>query len=106
MGRLYENAVFLCLRRYLKPDEEINHWKDRDGYEVDFVIRKGLNVENIIQVSMGTEIKDREFRAGLKAAKEFNKNEIILIGDKEGEEQREGVAFKFIPLLRWLLLAA
>jgi len=60
-------------------------------------------VENIIQVSVGTEIKDREFRAGLKAAKEFKKNEIILIGDKEGEEHREGVTFKYIPLLRWLL---
>ena len=60
-------------------------------------------MENIIQVSVGTEIKDREFRAGLKAAKEFKKNEIILIGDKEGEEHREGVTFKFVPLLRWLL---
>ena len=103
MGRLYENAVFLSLRRNLKPDEEINHWKDREGYEVDFVIRKGLKVENIIQVSMGVDIKDREFRAGIKAAKEFKKNEVILIGDKDGEEQRDGVTFKFIPLLRWLL---
>ena len=60
-------------------------------------------MENIIQVGVGAEIKDREFRAGLKAAKEFKKNEIILIGDKEGEEHREGVTFKYIPLLRWLL---
>ncbi len=103
MGRIYENAVFLSLRRNLKPDEEINHWKDKDGYEVDFVIRKGLQVEHIIQVSMGTEIKDREFRAGIKAAKEFNKDEIILIGDNEGVEHREGVTFKLIPFRQWFL---
>ncbi len=103
MGRLCESAVFLSLRRNLKPDEEINHWKDKDGYEIDFIIRKGMYVENIIQVSLGMEIKDREYRAGLKAAKEFNKSEILLIGDKEGEEKKEGVTFKFIPLHRWLL---
>jgi predicted AAA+ superfamily ATPase len=103
MGRLYENTVFLSLRRALKADEEINHWKHKDGYEVDFIIRKGLSVEAIIQVSLGKDIKDREFRAGLKAADEFKTDEIIIIGDNEGYEKREGVTFKFIPLSKWLL---
>ncbi|MCP4214815.1 MAG: ATP-binding protein [bacterium] len=103
MGRIYESAVFLSLRRNLKLQEEISYWKDRNGYEVDFVIRKGLNVESIIQVSLGQEIKEREFRAGIRAAKEFRKDEVILIGDNEGSEQREGVKFKLVPIMQWLL---
>ncbi len=103
MGKIYEAAVFLSLRRYLKLNEEISYWKDKNGYEVDFVIRKGLNVESIIQVSLGQEIRDREYRAGIRAAKEFRKDEVILIGDNEGYERKEGVTFKLIPLQRWLL---
>lgn len=102
-GRLYENAVFLGLRRRLGPDEEISYWKNREGFEVDFLVRKGIGVESIIQVSMGEEIKDREFRAGIKAAEEFSKKEVLLIGDKEGEEKHDGIIFKFLPLHRWLL---
>ena len=106
MGRIYESAVFLNLRRQLKLQEEISHWKDRSGYEVDFVIRKGLSVGSIIQVSLGREIRDREFRAGIRAAKEFDKDEVILIGDNEGYEQKEGITFKLIPLQQWLLTPA
>jgi len=103
MGKIYENAVFLSLRRNLKPDEEISYWKDQSGFEVDFITRKGLKVETIIQVSKGKDLKDREFRAGIKAAKEFNKDEILIIGDNEGYEQKEGVTFKLIPIQQWLL---
>jgi hypothetical protein len=103
MGRSYENTAFLSLRRNLQPDEEINYWKAQNGYEVDFIIRKGLKVDKIIQVSKGKEVREREFRAGFKAAKEFSKNEVFIIGDIEGQEQREGVTFKLIPLRQWLL---
>jgi predicted AAA+ superfamily ATPase len=103
MGKIYESAVFLSLRRNLQPEEEISHWKDQSNFEVDFVTRKGLEVGNIIQVSLGEDIKEREFRAGIKAAKEFNKDEVILIGDNEGVEQKDGITFRLIPLQQWLL---
>jgi hypothetical protein len=52
-------------------------------------------------VSLGKDLKEREFRAGFKAAKEFNKDEVLLIGENEGFEHREGVTFKlrrqFLP---------
>jgi predicted AAA+ superfamily ATPase len=102
MGKIYESVVFLSLRRNLKPDEEIGYWKDQSNFEVDFVTRKGLEVKNIIQVSLGQEIKEREFRAGLRAAKEFNKDEVLIIGDIEGVEQKNGITFRLIPLRHWL----
>jgi len=103
VGRNYENAVFLSLRRRLNLHQEICYWKDRNGYEVDFVIRRGLNVDAIIQVSVGEEIREREFRAGIRAAKEFDKSEVILVGDKEGIEVKDNITFKLIPLAQWLL---
>jgi predicted AAA+ superfamily ATPase len=103
LGKIYESAVFLSLRRNLHPDEEIGHWKDQSHFEVDFVTRKGLEVRKIIQVSLGEEIKEREFRAGVRAAKEFNKDEVLLIGDNEGVEQKDGITFRLIPLQQWLL---
>jgi predicted AAA+ superfamily ATPase len=103
MGKIYESAVFLGLRRKLHLDEEISYWKDQSGFEVDFITRRGLEVENIIQVSLGNDLKEREFRAGFKAAKEFNKDEVLLIGDNEGIEHREGITFRLIPLHQWLL---
>jgi predicted AAA+ superfamily ATPase len=103
MGKICESAVFLSLRRNLNPDEEIGHWKDQSNFEVDFVTRKGLEVENIIQVSLGEKLKEREFRAGLKAAKEFKKDEVLIIGDNDGLEHRDGITFRLIPLQQWLL---
>ncbi len=79
------------------------YWKDQKGFEVDFITRKGLTVENIIQVSLGKDLKERESRAGFKAAKEFNKDEVLLIGENEGFENRDGITFKLIPLHQWLL---
>jgi predicted AAA+ superfamily ATPase len=103
LGKIYESAVFLSLRRNLHPDEEIGHWKDQSHFDVDFVTRKGLEVRKVIQVSLGEEIKEREFRAGVRAAKEFNKDEVLLIGDNEGVEQKDGITFRLIPLHQWLL---
>jgi len=103
MGKIYESAVFLSLRRNLHPDEEIGYWKDQSNFEVDFVTRKGLEVESIIQVSPGEVIKEREFRAGIKAAKEFNMDEVLIIGDNEGVEKKDGITLRLIPLRQWLL---
>ncbi len=103
MGKIYESAVFLSLRRNLHPDEEIGYWKDQSNFEVDFVTRKGLEVGSIIQVSLGENLKEREFRAGFKAAREFNKDEVLIIGDNEGVEKKDGITFRLIPLRQWLL---
>ena len=48
------------------------------------------------------KIKEREFRAGLRAAQEFNKDEVLIIGDIEGVEQKHGITFRLIPLRHWL----
>ena len=49
IGHIYENLVFLELKR---RNKEIYYWKSKKGKEVDFLIKKGLNIEEAIQVSI------------------------------------------------------
>ena len=109
-GRLYENIVFLHLHREKQkhPGMGIYYWKDREGREVDFVITDGLKPQKLIQVSLDVSSPDtmkRETRALLKAMKEFDLKEgLIITEDYSGEEQNKGRHIKFIPLYEWLLL--
>ena len=78
MGRLFENEVFLELKRRFGLNEEINYWKNKEGVETDFVIRNGLKIKEIIQVVYDLnekKTKDREVKGLVACAKEFKLNE-------------------------------
>lgn len=104
LGRLYENIVFLELKR---KNEDIFYWKSRKGYEVDFVIKKGMKIDSAIQVSISLEdknVKDREIRALLDAKKELRPSHlIILTEDEEGIETHSDVKITILPVWKWLL---
>lgn len=110
-GRLYENAVFLQLRRKLSPIENISYYKSKDGYEVDFVIKKGNRVKKLIQVAYkldSEKTREREIRSLLNAADDFdmdgNDDELVLINrDKEGEERINGKKITFRKLWKWMV---
>ena len=69
MGRLFENAVYLELRRRLSPMMDIHYWKNQDGAETDFVVREGLRAVKIIQACYSLKDKKTELRetSGLAA---------------------------------------
>lgn len=51
LGKLTENAVFLELvRQGFRPNWELFYYKTRNGKEVDFVLKKGLGITEMIQV--------------------------------------------------------
>jgi predicted AAA+ superfamily ATPase len=108
-GRLYENVVALQLRRIQakNPLLEIYYWKDKTN-EVDFVLKEGLKVEQLIQVCYDIEdfmTKEREVKALVEASKELRCNNLFVITqDYEAEEQHKGKKIKFVPLWKWLLL--
>ena len=79
--------------------------------EVDFVVKEGIKIKQLIQVCYNLEnndTKSREIRALLKAGEELKCTNLIVINsDKEGEEDAEWFGIKgkikFIPLWKWLL---
>lgn len=113
ISHFYENvvAVELIRRKAIAKETEIFYWKNPQQEEVDFVIKKGLKVSQLIQVCYDiSDIKTRgrEIRALLKASKELKcRNLLVITGDKEGEEEIEWFGIKrkvrFIPLWKWLL---
>jgi len=108
-GRLAENVVFVALKRKqnLNPDMELFYWKDVHHREVDFVIKDGLKVTNLIQVCWNVQdekTKNRELRSLRKAMEELNvTNATVITGETEGEEKLHDNTVKLVPLWKWLL---
>jgi uncharacterized protein len=107
VGRLYENAVFLELKRRQKGDMEIFYWKNLKHEEVDFVVKEGLKVKQLIQVCYDItdyDTKKREIKALLKCSKELQCNNLLVITEKkEGVDKIDGKKIQYVPLWRWLL---
>jgi len=76
LGRIAENCVFLELKRIQskKPNMEIYYYKTLDDEEVDFVIKDGLKITQLIQVCYNIEdfnTKERELKDLIKSSKEI-----------------------------------
>jgi len=109
MGKLMENVVAVELKRrksYWHGNIEIYYWKDHQQREVDFVLKKGAKIEQLIQVTYASgkdEISSIEIKAMLKASNELKcKNLLILTWDYEDEFEVENRKIKCIPLWKWL----
>ena len=109
IGRLMENTIAIELqrRKFLNTLLETYYWKDYQQREVDFVVKQGTKVEQLIQVTYATdkeEIEDREIEALIKASSELNCTNLLVISwDYEAEEKIRGKMIKFTPLWKWLL---
>lgn len=107
MGRLFENSIFLELKRRIPQNNEINYWKNQDGNETDFVIREGFRIKEIIQSVYDVDnsnTKEREVTGIIECAKEFNlKKGLIITKDYEGSKIIDGIKIEFLPLWKWLV---
>ena len=113
IGRLYENTVFMELKRRqgLRPDMELFYFKNAQGHEVDFVVKEGAKVAQLIQACYtveGEETRKRELRALLHASKDLRCGNLLVITDDYDAEETAswfGIERKirFMPLWRWLL---
>jgi predicted AAA+ superfamily ATPase len=115
LGKLYENAVAVALhKRELQGDAEVFFWKGPQQQEVDFVVKRGLEVTNLIQVCASVDnpkTRQREIRALLKASDALRCDELLVLTENtEAEEEvswyGHGGVVRFVPLWRWLLEAA
>tara|TARA_Y100000310_G_C20688645_1_gene820739 strand:+ start:2896 stop:4188 length:1293 start_codon:yes stop_codon:yes gene_type:complete len=106
MGKLYENAVALELIQK-GQGKNIYYWKSSKQEEVDFVVRKGLNITQLIQVCYDIsdpKTRKRELKALCEASKDLKcKNLLVITEDQESEELFEDTKINLIPLWKWLL---
>lgn len=103
-GKYLENAVFLELKRRGK---EIYYYKTKNNLEVDFLIKKGLKPENLIQVCWSLKAektKEREVKALSRAMDELKLKNGLILTDNEDETIRiKGKTVIIKPVYEWLL---
>lgn len=91
-GKLFENAVFLSLRRKHK---QIFYWQE--GKEVDFVVKEKEQVKYLVNASVDIkmpETRERELSSLMQAMHELKKTEsylVIMKGKSEKIETEVGV---------------
>ena len=107
-GKLMENLVFTELvKRGVKPNRELFYYKTRNGREVDFVLKKGTEIVELIQVAYeinNPDVEQREVKALMETSQELNiSNLTVLTWDDEREVEKNGKTVKFKPLWKWLL---
>ncbi len=100
IGRLYENSVFLELKR---NNDEIYYWRDQD-MEVDFLIKQDDSVKELIQVCYDvSSAGEREENSLLHGLKEFDLQKgFVITGDTRKEIEIDGKKVKYVPLWEWL----
>jgi hypothetical protein len=108
-GRLIENAVAIELlrKKTFNPLLEIYYWKDYQQREVDFVLKIGPEIEELIQVAYVSgrdEIEKREIRSLIKASEELKcKNLLLITWDYDDEIIINNKKIRCLPLWKWLL---
>jgi len=104
VGWLYENVVFLELRR---RGGEIYYYKDKRGREVDFLVWDGRKVVEAIQVCFDVA-DDRVLRRELRSLSSCLdvlrlKGGLVITSDLEDRRVVNGHTIEFRPLWKWLL---
>jgi predicted AAA+ superfamily ATPase len=103
-----ENIVFLEWKRKTNenPFLDITYLKLNNG-EVDFVIREGLRIKQLVQVTYvhsKDELDKREIRSLLKVSEILGcKDLLIITWDYEDVLKINNLEIKCIPLWKWLL---
>ena len=118
-GKLMENLVFTELvKRGVKPNRELFYYKTRNDREVDFVVKKGHLVTELIQVcyeSINSDVEQRETKALSEASGELapldtklsngvkSPKLTVLTWDEKREVEKDNMTIRFRPLWEWLL---
>ena len=102
-GVLMENLVALEL---LRQGKEFFYFQAKDGREVDFVVRDGLDFYRLIQVCYNLSdenTRKREFSALVKASRELGVKDLLVFSwDEERETTYKGLQILVYPLWKWL----
>ena len=112
MGRLLESLVFqeLLKRGYDLKKYELFYYRSRNDKETDFVCRRGVKVERMIQVCYdmsAAKTRKREVESLVECASELNCSSLsIVTWNQEETIEKDGYTIKVVPLRQWILEAA
>ena len=107
LGRLLENQVFIeLIRKGYDTENTLFYYRSRNDKEVDFVTRKGVKVERLIQVCYdltSEKTRRREIDALIEVAGELKCQTLQVISYQHKEIiEEKGLTIQVIPFMEWL----
>ena len=107
LGRLLENQVFVeLIRQGYDTENTLFYYRSRNDKEVDFVTRKGVKVEKLIQVCYdltSEKTRRREIDALIEVAGELKCQTLQIISYQHKETIKEkGFTIQVIPFMEWV----
>lgn len=106
LGRLLENQVFVeLLRQGYDTDKTMFYYRSRNDKEVDFVLRKGTHIEQLVQVCYdmsNAKTEKLEVDSLIECAVELNcRNLVIVTNNDERVIEKDGYRINVVPVAKW-----
>ena len=106
LGRLLENQVFIeLIRRGFDTDKTMFYYHSRNDKEVDFVLRKGVHIERLVQVCYdmsSPKTEKREVDAIIESAEELRCNNLTIItNNDERTIEKNGYKIDVVPISKF-----
>ena len=106
LGRLLENQVFVELLRHgYDIDKTMFYYRSRNDKEMDFVLRKGTHIEQLVQVCYdmsNAKTEKREVDSLVECAEELNcSNLAIVTNNEERVIEKDGYRIEVVPVAKW-----
>lgn len=106
LGRLLENQVFIeLIRRGYDTDKTVFYYRSRNDKEVDFVLRKGIHIERLVQVCYdmsSPKTEKREVDSLTECAGELKcGNLVIVTNNDERTIEINGYKIDVIPISKF-----
>ena len=107
-GKLLENLVFTeMVKSGMEPNRDLFYYKTRNNKEIDFVIKNGAKVSELVQVvyqANNPDTEQREIKALIEASGELKVKKLTIVTwDEKRQTQKDNAIINFIPLLEWLM---
>ena len=106
LGRLLENQVFIeLIRRGYDTEKTLFYYRSRNDKEVDFVLRKGTQVECLMQVCYdmnSPKTEKRETDSLVECAGELQCRHLVIVTyDDERTIEKDGYMINVVPVSKW-----
>ena len=106
LGRLLENQVFIELvRRGYDVEKTMFYYRSRNDKEVDFVLRKGTQIERLVQVCYdmsSPKTEKREVDSIVECAGELKCNNLVIVTNNEKRTiEKDGYRIDVVPIAEY-----
>lgn len=107
-GHLLENMVFAeLIKAGMEHNRNLFYYQTRNNREVDFILKQGSRVAELIQVVYTTtniDTFDREIKSIVEASEELNVEKLTLITWNENKTVEKGSkTIQMVPAWEWMM---